>query len=342
MNDVTAHPSAIWWAVPHAHLRFRGDEVVVGAPESADHVALPAVTGVRLWEALHTGGTLVMLADTSTMPIDEVVSCVRALVVAGIVTDTPSESSSIAFHDALMHARSRGRTDEGFGQRTGAPAHREPRQGTVVALPAIAPDDLHRDAPFADVVGSRTTARSWSTDDLTLGQLAEFLWRAGHAGADEPGHLPYPYAGPVDCHVIAVAAGRIDGLAPALYTYGSRDHALRAVTPLPTRETGRLPIGDYLSTVARGERVGERHPPALMLVLSDLGMMASAYDGIAYANILKTTGVILGTASLSATAMGLGSTILGLANGDDFTDIYGASLPHLRSTGELALGVPQR
>lgn len=343
MNDVRGDPDVVWRAVPHAYLRFRDGAVVASAPEADRHVTLPRMRGVLLWEALHAGGPVDELAAASSLGRHEVIALVEQLARAGIVTSAATAASSISFHDALMHGRSRGRTDEGFGPGIADAGGRDSQPGALVALPSVPPTRLDDGATFTQVLDQRRTTRDWSNEDLSLDQVSEFLWRLGHARPAEDGgprSYPYPYAGPDGCERLALAAGRVDGLASSLYLYEPTQHAVRRVTPRLPGRAACLPLGKYLATVAAGQRVGDRHPQAMLLVLSDLERMSRAYQGIAYANVLKTTGVILATASLCATAARLGSTILGLASDADFRDLYAEALPGFSCTGELALGVP--
>lgn len=140
---------------------------------------------------------------------------------------------------------------------------------------------------------------------------------------------------------IAVAAGRVEGLDPSLYVYEAEHHAL---VPWPLSKPApaeRLPVGEYISGVVAGDRPGDRHPPLMLVVLADLAAMASSYDGLAYANALKTAGAIQATVSLAATALGLGSTILGLASDADTRDVFDGRVSRLTPIAEMAIGIPR-
>ena len=67
--------------------------------------------------------------------------------------------------------------------------------------------------------------------------------------------------------------------------------------------------------------------------------MASSYDGLAYANALKTAGAIQATVSLAATALGLGSTILGLASDIDTRNVFDGRVSRLTPIAEMAVGI---
>jgi hypothetical protein len=338
MDEIRA--DSLWFLVAHAHLRFRKGIPVVGAPASDRYVPLPGSGGVLMWWQLAQGASVATLAESCSLPTEDVIELVGLLVQHGLVAAHPPAAPALEFHDAIAHARSRGRTDEGFGQWEGPPLERAPHQGQRVDLPSVATDIGSRDAPFAHVVDVRRSSWSWSPTHLSLEQLSEFLARsARRRPGSEPGSYPYPYAGPDGSTQIAIAAGRVAGLQPALYLYDPVGHSLVLVPPRPSEAEARLPVGQYLQTVAHGHHVGDRHPAALLLVLSDLELMSSTYRGVSYANTLRTTGAVLATASLCATAMGLHTTILGLAAEDDFLNFYAESLPHLTTTGELAVGV---
>jgi len=341
VDDPQPDSATRWHAVSHAHVRHRDGRMVVGAPSTDRHIALPAIGGLTAWQALCEGADLRDVISVSGLTAPEASDLIEALAMTGLITPHAPPPARVQFHDALAHARSRGRTDEGFGQSTEDNTPRPALVGSRIELPAVDEGAAGPDAPFSSVVLSRRTARSWSADDLTLQQVSELLQRTGRRrlGA-EPASYPYPYAGPDGAAHLAIAAGRVRGLGPALYLYDASDHSLTLVPAETPNSPEPLAVGAYLQTVAQGERVGARHPSLLLMVMSDLELMASAYRGVALANTLRTTGAILATASLCAAAMGLATTILGLAAEDDFLGLYRNSLPHLSSTGELAIGRP--
>lgn len=342
MSD--ARSEETWQLVAHAHVRFRDGLVVAGAPGAADHVGLPDPWGILAWRGLQHPGTIEDLAVACGAAHSDVTALVASLHEAGLVTRSSPESApgqGLAFHDALLHSRSRGITDEGFGKASGLALAAERIRGDRLPL-AVPPnpsalDDQH----FGDVLSRRRTTRDWSTEDLPIDHLAALLWFSARATDGSGEHFPYPYAGPARSTGILIAAGRVDGLAPALYAYDASSHALSALPRAERRDRSRLPVGDYITTVASGNRPGDRHPHAMLIVTADLTAMTSSYDGIAYANTLKTAGAVLATFSLAAAALGLGSTILGLASDADTREIFDDSASRSAPVAEMALGLPR-
>ena len=335
---------AQWQLIPHAHLRVREGGLIAGAPAAAAHVCLPEPWGVLVWQALRHPSTITELTTASGAAPSQVAGLVADLHEVGLITpgqSQPAWSDRLAFHDALLHARSRGITDEGFGKASGGAPPTEPLGGDAIGLPTPKPPWPDPARSRRDVLSERRTTRDWSTHDLALADLSALLW-SGAGDIDGSGeHFPYPYAGPAQATGILVAAGRIAGLAPALYAYRAASHDLIALPRVERADRERLPVGDYVSTVASGRRPGERHPQAMIIVTADLVVMSSAYAGIAYANILKTTGAILATFSLAAAALDLGTTILGLASDADTRELWHASGSRAVPVGEMALGLPR-
>lgn len=331
-----------WQSVTHAHVRSRDGGLVAGAPEASSHVCLPASWGVVLWESIQLPRTIEEVAAITGRPPAEVSALMGDLQAAGLVaTSEASITNPLSFHDALMHARSRGITDEGFGKTTRTPLPPEDVAGVGFSLPTVEGDARLTAITCADVLTRRRTTREWSTDDVTLAQVSALLW---HGARDVDGsgqHFPYPYAGPAMATRIAVAAGRVEGLDPGLYVYEAAHHALVPWPPSNPAPAERLPVGEYISGVAAGHRPGDRHPPLMLIVLSDLAALTSSYDGLAYANALKTAGAIQVTVSLAATALGLGSTILGLASDMDTRDVFDARVSRLTPIAEMAVGIPR-
>jgi SagB-type dehydrogenase family enzyme len=68
--------------------------------------------------------------------------------------------------------------------------------------------------------------------------------------------------------------------------------------------------------------------------------LAVKYEGIAYALMVKHVGVLMATAAMAATAMGLGSVSIGTGNSDTFAAATGLDYYRHGSTGEIAISVP--
>ena len=81
-------------------------------------------------------------------------------------------------------------------------------------------------------------------------------------------------------------------------------------------------------------------PQALVVCAARFPDLAVKYDGIAYSLMLKHVGILMATVAYTATAMGLGCTLLGTGNSDDFAAATGLDYYRHGSVGEMTLSVP--
>ena len=108
---------------------------------------------------------------------------VTLLIESGVLvvhTTQDPHTEFLEFHDALMHARSRAAPFANFGLAPeGAPSQHPGGAASNaydISLPAPhADEDSYRYNSFHDVLRHRRTARTWSSNQLALSSLAEFL-----------------------------------------------------------------------------------------------------------------------------------------------------------------------
>ena len=277
---------------------------------------------------------------------------VTLLIESGVLvvhTTQDPHAEFLEFHDALMHARSRAAPFANFGLAPEGAPSQHPGGAAInthdISLPAPHVDeDSYRDNSFHDVLRHRRTARTWSSNQLALSSLAEFLHACGaqiiatHAvSGQEFDTRPYPYAGPVHAVTLAVAAGNVERLDAGLYRYIAEQHSLR-----PMKRSGP-PLGDfppssaYIRGVMSGDESKLGQPPAMLLAGIDVASLASKYRGVAYSLALRTAGSVLAVASLCAESTNLGSTILGLGGEHVLADDHGESETSWMVLGELVL-----
>ncbi|MEV0587112.1 SagB family peptide dehydrogenase [Nonomuraea sp. NPDC050310] len=245
-------------------------------------------------------------------------------------------------HELWFHHRTRSTVpDLGYRRDLTTPTPQEaapPRRAAVrLARPDL--DRLRRhDPPLAQVMEARRSIRAHDDSaPVTAGQLGELLHRCARVRqATGPGGArhtsrPYPSGGAVYelevYPVIRLAAG----LEPGLYRYDPHDHRLDQVGG-PGPEFVRL-----LHQAARA--TGSAGPPQVLLVLAArFDRLMARYQDIPYSLILKHAGVLLQTLHLAATAMGLGSCVLGAGEGAAFAAATGLDPTVEGSVGELVLG----
>ena len=97
---------------------------------------------------------------------------------------------------------------------------------TPIALPQ--PDTLGK-ATLANAISERRSVREYAPGALTLAEVAQLTWCAqGITGVDEK-HRAVPSARAVHPLQVRIEARRVDGLAPGLYRYLPKEHALALV-----------------------------------------------------------------------------------------------------------------
>ena len=253
------------------------------------------------------------------------------------------------FHDLLFHARSRpGRHDYPFGgvfahatSFPPLPAVKPTPAGEPVELPVpVFAETVAADPPLTAVLESRRSVRTYGAAPLTVGQLAELLYRSvrvrGVHAVDAPGPYdasdrPVPSGGGAgDLEVYATVA-HCTGLEPGIYHYDAAAHRLR---PLPhdTGDRNRLLVSAWQATGCRVE------PQVLLTITSRFGRLSWKYSGIAYAATLKHVGVLYQTFYLVATAMGLAPCALGSGNAEDSARAFGLDWTQESSVGEFLVG----
>ncbi|MBN9741344.1 dehydrogenase SagB [Amycolatopsis sp. A1MSW2902] len=260
-----------------------------------------------------------------------------------------------ATHELWFHERSRGGhrsyTHGGFGGTRWAerefpspPARHEPEfAGPGIDLPVPDLATLSEsDAPLTSVLEARCSIRRHDdTDPLTLGELAEFLYRAARTRSVtryegvEYKSRPHPSGGSVYELEIYPVVRSVEGLEPGMYHYDAEEHRLVSVTRA-CATTHRM-----LRRAAASSRQAER-PQVLLVVAARFGRLMWNYEAMTYALVLKHVGVLYQTMYLIATAMGLAACGLGSGDSVLFTDATGIDPLVEGTVGEFMLGRPGR
>jgi SagB-type dehydrogenase family enzyme len=261
----------------------------------------------------------------------------------GLPSDEQPPWRAWEVHDLYFHSRSRrGRHANPYGGTyrhiaDNVPALKPaPADAESLALPTPSPDGM-ADPSLETVLLGRRSIRKHSETPLTLGQLAEFLHRTvrvtGYASNEQGEWTRRRYPGGGGLYELEVypVVGACDGLAPGLYHYRPKEHALtpmQAVTPQVTQLLREAAITAAMSA-----------PPQVLLVItSRFTRVSSKYESMAYALCLKDTGVLLQTMYLVAAAMGLAPCALGGGDSDLFARASGLDYFTEGAVGELVLG----
>ena len=267
------------------------------------------------------------------------------------------------FHDLLFHTRSR----EG--------RHGEPAGGTLRFLGELPPQDalkppgpepglpLPVPAPlpeagagveqganarggaaepgFFTVLAARRSRREPGPEPITLAQLGAFLHHVARVRAVAPvdpgaGRVyetvagPCPGGGSLHELELYLTVARCAGLAPGFYHYDAGGHRLEP-WPGPAPASARL-LGEAQAAM------GAASPPDLLFtVAARVQRVTWKYQSIAYALILKNTGVLYQQMYLVATALGLAPCAIGAGDTQLFAQASGLDPMEETSVGEFAL-----
>ena len=248
------------------------------------------------------------------------------------------------FHDLLFHSRSRqGR-------------HGDPVGGTLrllnelAPLPALKParpegiplpePERQQDRPFFEVLEARRSLRVPGRDPITLAQLGAFLHYVARVRAvvpPDPGagrayaavSAPCPGAGALHELELYLTVSRCAGLKPGFYHYAAGSHALE-----------RWPDSGAAGQMLRQaqDAMGPVPAPDILFTLAArIQRVSWKYQAIAYALILKNTGVLYQQMYLVATALGLAPCAIGTGDTGLFAQASGLAFPQESSVGEFAL-----
>ena len=332
--------------------RPRSNALVVESPLAHARVVLHAPAAARLVASLDGDVALDGSRDAG-LAATAAVAIAGLLVGAGMAGEpgTLAEDSDPAlrqwdFHDLLFHSRSRaGRHDEPVGGNFRflgelAPQPAVKRAPWPLTIPLPRPDlgaVALRDPPLTTAIELRRSIRLRHAHPIGLARLGEFLYRVARVrsrldGGDkgEFTSRPYPSGGAsyeLECYAV-VGAGA--GVAAGMYWYDPAGHGLCLVRE-PDADTQALLDSAWMSTGGNGR------PQILFVLAARFARVSWKYDAIAYATILKNTGVVYSTMYLVATAMGLAPCAIGLGDADLFARAAGTSWAEESSVGEFML-----
>jgi SagB-type dehydrogenase family enzyme len=198
------------------------------------------------------------------------------------------------------------------------------------------------DRSFTHVIEERRSKREHGNNPITLKQLGEFLFRAarmkehliypkGESHGAELSRRPYPGGGAIYELELYLVIYKCQGLEKGIYHYHPREHALYQL------EAEQKNI-DALLRDSMHSSGKENYPQVFFIITSRFQRMSWKYRSMAYAATLKTTGVLLQTMYLVATAMDLAPCAIGGGNSDLFSETIGTNYLEETSVGEFMLG----
>ncbi|PIS02548.1 MAG: dehydrogenase [Chlamydiae bacterium CG10_big_fil_rev_8_21_14_0_10_42_34] len=253
------------------------------------------------------------------------------------------------FQDALFHTRSRrGRHSDPTATMFRfldtipplPPIKKFPNAKDSDWIPLAKPDiDLlmQKDLPFSYVLETRRSIRTQGQTFISLEQLGEFLYRVARIkGVKEANHYEAtrrPYPGGGACYELEIypLIHQCSGISSGLYYYHPKNHSLLLLTK-ESQHTNKI-------LYAASASINSKEPSQILfLIAARFGRMNWKYQSMAYATIMKDTGVLMQTMYLVATAMGLAPCSVGNGDSDLFSKI--TKIPYFEETtvGEFILG----
>jgi SagB-type dehydrogenase family enzyme len=149
-------------------------------------------------------------------------------------------------------------------------------------------------------IARRRSVREYAPGALTLAEVSQLLWVAqGITGPD--GKRATPSARAVYPLQAWLVANDVKGLAPGIYRYEPKDHALAPVAG-GTR--------DSVVSAARGQ-ASVKQAAALLAVVGDSALAAAKFRGNAERWLGMEAGFIVQDVYLECTALGLGTVMVG-------------------------------
>jgi SagB-type dehydrogenase family enzyme len=169
------------------------------------------------------------------------------------------------------------------------------------ALTALPKPDTLGKVTLARAIQARRSVRDYAPGALTLTQVSQLLWVAqGITGADDR-HRAVPSARAVHPLQVRLEARRVDGLAPGLYVYRPKEHALALVA-----------AGDHKPAVmgAAGQPCIDA-AAAVVCVSGDSALAAEKFGRNAERWLGMEAGFVVQNVYLTCTSLGLGTVMVG-------------------------------
>jgi SagB-type dehydrogenase family enzyme len=345
-------------------MRANGGALLLESPAAQHRVVLHRP--VAAWVAGSLGGPATVAELSALLRIAEPVlaDIVAYLVASGVVLVGEAGASPQfpedddpglvhwSYHDLQFHARSRmGRHSGASGALSSytdrlpaAPVTKPRPEGARFPLyrPAMA-DLLAGDPPLTEVIEVSRSYRDYSERPVTAEELGELLFRVARIRSTELGSAatetnytvsdrPYPSTADLYELELYVSLDHCAGLPRGTFHYDPGAHALTLVSD------SEEDLGELLDIAKVGAGSTQR-PPVLITVTTRIARLSWIYSGIAYATTLKHVGALQQTLHLVATAMGLASCALAVADGAAVDEALRLRWPAEVSVGDFIIGV---
>jgi SagB-type dehydrogenase family enzyme len=167
-------------------------------------------------------------------------------------------------------------------------------------------------------IRERRSVREFSTRSLSLADVAQLLWSAQGVTSRDGGRAA-PSAGALYPLELYLVAGDVDSLPAGLYHYQPRGHRLRHVAD-----------GELRKSLARAalDQSWVRRAPAVLVIAGVYERSAKKYGERARRYTRIETGHAAQNVYLQATALGLGTVIVGAFEDAEVREVLGLPVDH--------------
>lgn len=182
-------------------------------------------------------------------------------------------------------------------------------EGKAGILPQSSPED----GEFARLLFGRRSVRSFAPGELSLKEVAKTLFAA--QGITKGGRFrTVPSAGALYPLEVYLVAGQVEGLEPGVYKYLPQSHALRLVQTGDHRtELARASLNQ--SWIARAQSV--------VVISAVYERVTNKYGPRGEMYVHMEAGAAAQSLSLQATALGLGTTLVGAFQDEEVRRLLG-------------------
>ncbi len=352
-----ATPGVAYRLSRFAWVRLVGSELILESPLAHSRIVLHDVRALGVLNAFRTPRTREEAAEANPGLAPATVGLLMGMLLrcGGLSAapelpgvGEPEPLRTWEFHDLLFHTRSRmGRHRNGFGathrflgQSDPLPAVKPPGPGPFRSFSA--PDITAvagSDPPFTAVLEGRRSVRTHGSPAISVDELGELLFRAARVRATRPpGSVPYehgsrPYPGGGACYELEIypVVRECEGLDPGMYHYCPSRHGLEPIAASSATIEALLDHADWAAAQ-------HGRPQILLVVTARFARITWAYEGMAYAAVLKHVGALFQTLYLVAEAMDLAACALGGGDADLFAEASGTDYLVESSVGEFMVG----
>ncbi len=179
-----------------------------------------------------------------------------------------------------------------------------------IGLPPPAPN---RQMTVEAAIRSRRSIREFGPGSITLEEISQILW-AAQGITDRAGYRTAPSAGALYPLEISLIAGNIESLPTGIYRYDPRAHLLDAIAAGDRRRA--------IAKAALSQRwIADAAAILVIAAVEERTTVKYGKRGVRYVHI--ETGHAAQNVYLQATALGLGTTIVGAFDDAEVMDVSG-------------------